>query len=74
MNPNQDYHDYSALDAPNHLFGVLERFFTQKKNAYKYALAKKHFGTIQQSDTFADATRLFKVITDNDLVTNKHVL
>ena len=74
MNPNQDYHDYSALDAPNPLFNVLERFFSQKKNTYKYALANKHFDAIKQSNTFADATRLFKVITGTDLVTNKHVL
>ena len=74
MNPNQDYHDYSVLDAPTHLFNVLERFFTQKRNVYKYALAKQHFDAIQQSNSFVDATRLFKVITGTNLVTNKHVL
>ena len=43
MNPNNEYDDHSALDAPDHLSNVLERFFTQKRNVYKFALAKQHF-------------------------------
>ena len=30
MNPNNEYDDHSALDAPDHLSKVLERFFYTK--------------------------------------------
>ena len=71
---NPDYNDYSALDAPDHLFHVLEHFFQQKQNAFNYALAKKHFDSIKQQDQFVDASRLFKVLTGTNLITKKHVL
>ena len=75
MNPdNPDYNDYSALDAPDHLFHVLEHFFQQKQNAFNYSLAKKHFDSIKQQDKFVDANRLFKVLTGTNLITKKHVL
>ena len=74
MNPNDEYDDYSALDAPTHLSHVLKHFFEQKRNAYKYALAKQHYDEIVRDDNFATATRLFKIITGTNLVTNKHVL
>ena len=74
MNQNNDYDDYSALDAPTHLSHVLTHFFEQKRNAYKYALAKQHHDEILQKQEFATATRLFKIITGTNLVTNKHVL
>ena len=70
----KDYHDYSSLDAPDHLYQVLDHFFDKKQNAYKFALAKKHFDHIKQQDSFVDATRLFKVLTGTDLVTKKHVM
>ena len=35
MNENNDYDDFSALDAPQQLSHVLQHFFAQKRNAYK---------------------------------------
>ena len=74
MNPNEDYDDYSALDAATHLSHVLHNFFEQKRNAYTYALAKRHFDDTLRDENFATAARLFKIITGTNLVTNKHVL
>ena len=74
MDPNNEYNDYSALDAPQHLQHVLEHLFSQKQNAYKFALAKKHFKDVQHQDTFVDATCLFKILTGTNLVTKKHVM
>ena len=58
MNPNNDYDVYSALDGPEHITTVLQRFFSQKQNAYKYSLAKKHFDAITSRDKFIDAGRM----------------
>ena len=74
MNPNNEYHYYSTLDTPQHLSHVLQHFFSQKSNAYKFALAKKHYNNIKQQDEFISTARLFKIVTGNNLVTNKHVL
>ena len=74
MNPNNEYHDYSTLDAPQHLSHALQYFFSQKRNAYKFALAKKHYKDIKQLDEFISAARLFKIVTGTDLVTKKHIL
>ena len=74
MNPNNEYDDHSALDAPDNLSNVLECFFTQKRNVHKFALAKQHFDNLKRQQDFVDASRFFKVITGTDLITNKHVL
>ena len=74
MDPNNEYNDYSALDAPQHLQHVLEHFFSQKQNAYKYALAHKHFNNVKSQDSFVDANRYFKILTGTNLITKKHVL
>ena len=71
---NQDYNDYSALDAPPHLTNVLQQFFDHKRNAYKFALAKQHFENVKLQDDFVSAARLFKIVTGTNLVTNKEVL
>ena len=60
MDPNNEYDDYSALDAPPHLQHVLEQFFSHTQNGYKYALAKKHFNDVIAQDTFIDAPRFSK--------------
>ena len=74
MDPNNEYNDYSALDAPQHLQHVLNHFFSQKQNAYKYALAYKHFNNVKSQDSFVDANRYFKILTGTNLITKKHVL
>ena len=74
MNPNGEYNDYSAVDAPEHLIYVLHQFFEQKQNSYKFALAKKHFDDVTNQEKRVDATRLFKILTGTNLVTKKHVL
>ena len=74
MNSDIDYDDYSAVDAVNHLITVLEQFFKNQRNQYKFSLAKKHFDTLNEKGTPADAAKLFKILTGTDLVTKKHVL
>ena len=63
-----------ALDAPQHLQHVLDHFFSQKQNKYKYALAHKHFNNVKSQDTFVDANCFFKILTGTNLITKKHVL
>ena len=74
MDPDNDYNDYSTLDAPQQLENVLDRFFSNKQNTYKYALAYKHFKSVVNQNTFIDANRYFKILTGTNLVTKKHVL
>ena len=74
MNPDMEYDDYSAVDAVEHLISVLQQFFQNQRNKYKFSFAKKHFDTLQEKGTPADSAKLFKILTGTDLVTKKHVL
>ena len=55
MDPDNEYNDYSTLDAPQHLENVLDHFFSTKQKTYKYALAYKHFQNAINKNTFIDA-------------------
>ena len=74
MERNKEYDDFSALDAPDHLLQALQQYFLQKRYQYKFSLAKKHLDQLLERNEYADATKIFKIITGTDLVTNKHIL
>ena len=74
MERDENYYDYSAIDAPEHLMQVLEHFFDTEQNPYKYTLPKKHFTALKRDFDFPDANRIFKIITGTTLVTNKTIL
>ena len=67
------YHDYSALDAPDHLMSILHYFFTSDKNSYKYTKAKLRYNEICNKREFATAKNLFDILTGTELVNNKTV-
>ena len=74
MERNKDYDDFSALDAPDYLLQALQQYFQQKRYQYKFSLAKRHLDQLLESNDFADAATIFKIITGTDLVTNKRIL
>ena len=74
MERDENYYDYSAKDAPDHLFQALEHFFDTEQNPYKFTLPKKHFNALKRDSDFPDANRIFKIITGTTLVTNKTIL
>ena len=71
MTLKEDYHDFSAIDDTEHLKNVLQHFFSDDHNKYKYSLAKQHYNEIEQISNFADSKRLFKILMGTDLVTKK---
>ena len=71
MTSTEDYHDFSAIDATEHLKNALEHYFTNNHNKYKFSLVKKHYDETAQTSDFTDAKQFFKIITGTDLVTNK---
>ena len=73
MERDENYYDYSAIDAPEHLLQALEHFFDTEQNPYKFTLPKKHFNALKRDSDFPDAHRIFKIITGTTLVTNKTV-
>ena len=74
MERDENYYDYSAIDAPEHLLQALEHFFETEQNPYKFTLPKKHFTALKRDFDFPDANRIFKIITGTTLVTNKTIL
>ena len=74
MERNENYYNYSAIDAPEHLLQALEYFFDTEQNPYKFTLPKKHFNAFKRDSDFPDANRIFKIITGTTLVTNKTIL
>ena len=71
MTSTEHYHDFSALDATEHLKHALQHFFSDDRNKYKYSLALKHYNGIKSTEDFTDSKQLFKIIMGTDLVTNK---
>ena len=74
MTSNEDYYDYSALDAYQPLLDTLAYFFETEPNPYKYSLAKKHYDDIKVSPKFSTSQKVFGIITGTSLVANKIVL
>ena len=71
MTSMEDYHDFSAIDATDHLKNALQHFFKDDRNKYKFSLAKRHYDGITKTSDFTDSKSLFKIIMGKDLVTNK---
>ena len=71
MTSTEHYHDFSALDATEHLKHALQHFFSDDRNKYKYSLAQRHYDGIKSTADFTDSKQLFKIIMGTDLVTNK---
>lgn len=73
MTSKEDYNDFSALDAAEHLTHALKYCFENHKHKYKFGLAKKHNDNISQNNNFNDSKRLFKIVMGTYLVTNKQI-
>ena len=71
MKNNNTYHDFSALDAPEHLSNSLRHFFSDTRHTYKFGIAKRHYDELRQQGGFAEAKNLFKIISGTNLITNK---
>ena len=71
MTSMEDYHDFSAIDATDHLKNALQHFFKDDRNKYKFSLAKRHYDGITKTSDFTDSKSLFKIIMGTNLVTNK---
>lgn len=69
-----DYYDYSAQDANQHFYKLLEYFFINTRNPYRYSLAKKHFNEIEDAQGSPSTKKLFQIITGTNLVGTKMVL
>ena len=73
MKPGDDYEDFSALDAVEHLSNALQYFFANDCHKYKFFLAKQHYEHTLRTSEYTDSKRLFKIVMGTDLVTNKLV-
>lgn len=71
---DEEYYDYSTLDAHNHFQDVLAYFFSHERNPYKFALAKKHYDDSLHKLDSIPTKRLFSIITGTNLVTTKMIL
>ena len=71
MTSTDDYHDFSAIDATEHLANALHHFFHDESRKYKFALVNKHYEEATGNKEYADSKRLFKIILGTDIVTNK---
>ena len=47
MKQNENYYDYSAQDAAEHLLIALEHFLDREENPYKFKLPKKHLQALK---------------------------
>ena len=74
MERNENYYDYSAQDAAEHLLIALEHFLDSEQNPYKFTLPKKHLQALKNEFDYPDAHRIFKIITGTTLVTNKLIM
>ena len=74
LDPTDDYVIFTPQEATNHLFDVLDYFFSDSTNVTRYPLPKKHYDTALQKRRFYNANRLFQIISGTNLVNKKHVL
>ena len=74
MKQNENYYDYSAQDAAEHLLFALEHFLDREENPYKFTLPKKHLQALKNEFDFPDAHKIFKIITGTTLVTSKIIM
>ena len=71
---DNEYFDYSELDVNQHFIHILNHFFNNTRNPYKYSLAKKHYEACKKSPDFTPTSRLFNIITGTNLVTTKMIM
>ena len=69
----KQYHEYSALDAPEYLLNVLRYLFTSDNSKYKFTKTKLAYIDICKHNKFSTALTNFDIITGTDLITNKMV-
>ena len=69
-----EYFDYSELDVNTPFLQILQHFFSNKRNPYKYALAKKHYEDCLKTTDAPTTKRLFKILTGTNLITTKMVM
>ena len=69
MDNQNNYFDYSYLDAPDVLQDILTYYFTDETKVKTFVLPKRHFDEILRSHTYVDARRYFRIITGTNLVT-----
>ena len=73
MKTTDDYYDYPALDAPEHLTQALRHFFKEDRNKYKFAIAHRHYEELTKLHSYVDSKRISKIISGTNLVMNKLV-
>ena len=73
MTTKQNFKDFSALDAQEHLLNALHYFFSDQRHRYQHSKALRHYTALCDKNEFATSKTLFKIITGTNLVTNQTV-